>query len=314
MEEKSEFEKKILIFDLNQIKSEIIYFLLHRDMESVFEISKNISKYPIINFFGILKEVKSLENDGWIKSRVISYIKHYSVIDKKTFQKKLDSTISKSREKLQVQKESCYTILDIVKKSERRKKKQKKENKKELKEFQEQDFKISDQSPEFIKDFLKKISKIPTLTPFKSEINIVVMLKTKNITFSLNSLEIEMNSQKKTLYGGIIFCSIESKEFSVELFEEIHTYNSNGLKFMYKLETKGYMDNKIRGLSDFSFEEQILNIEKMGIQTNFSLKTPNFSTNGVVETALYSENPLIIGSIWAENDDFLTIIKKNISM
>nr|WP_212590819.1 winged helix-turn-helix domain-containing protein [Candidatus Prometheoarchaeum syntrophicum] len=304
----------MLNFDIDQIKSEIIYFLLLRDEKTTFEIAKYLGKYPIINFFRILKVVKNLENNGWIKSKVISYRKHYSVIDKKTFQNKLDSIISKSSDKTQEQKESCYSLLDIVKKYERTKKKKKKEKKEDLKENQIQDFKIPEHTPDFIKNFINKISKISNLNPFKSEINIVVMLKTKNIAFSLNSLEIEMKDQKQTLYGGIIFCSIESKEFSLELFKEIHTYNSNGLKFMYKLETKGYMENKVRGLSDFSFEDQILNQEQKGIRTNFSLKTTNFSTNGVVETALYSESPLIIGSIWAENDNFLTILRKNISV
>ena len=119
---------------------------------------------------------------------------------------------------------------------------------------------------------------------------------------------------KKTLFGGIILCSIESKDFSQDLLEEIHTYNSNGLKFMYKLESKGYMENKNRGLSDFSFSDSIENIEKKEMHTNFSLKTSNFSSKGVVETTVYSENPLIIGSLWAEKDDFLNIIKNNISM
>ena len=311
MEEKDEFEKKLLNFDLNRIKSKIIYFLLHRDEKSVIEISKNVGRYPILNFFNILKEVKYLENNGWVKSRVISYIKYYSMIDKKTFQNKLDSIISNSSEKLQEQKESCYTLLDIIKKSEEKNKKII-ANKKDLKPIQ--DFKIPEQTPNFIKNFLNKIAKNQTLTPFKSEINIVILLKTKNIAFSLNSLEIEMKSQKQTLYGGFIFCSIESKKFSQDLLEEIHTYNSNGLKFMYKLETKGYMENKIRGLSDFSFLDPIINIENKVMHTNFSLKTTNFSTEGVVETKLYSENPLIIGSVWAENDDFLKIIKKKITL
>ena len=83
---------------------------------------------------------------------------------------------------------------------------------------------------------------------------------------------------------------------------------------MYKLESKGYMENKTRGLSDFSFLDSIANIEKKEMETNFSLKTSNFSSKGKVETMVYSENPLVIGSLWAENDEFLKIIKKNISL
>ena len=199
-------------------------------------------------------------------------------------------------------------MVDIIKRFE-------KQNKKDKLEIEPiQDLKIPENSPEFIKKFLKKISNNHTLTPFKSEINIVILLKTKNIAFSLNSLEIEMKSQKQTHFGGIIFCSIESKDFSENLLEEIHLYNSNGLKFMYKLESKGYMENKNRGLSDFSFSDSIMNIEKKEMHTNFSLKTTNFSSKGIVETSMYSENPLIIGSLWAENDEFLKIIKKNISL
>ena len=306
MEEIDEFENKLLLFGLNQIKSKIIYFL--QEEKSAIEISSNIGRFPIINFFRILKELKYLEKEGWVRSKVISYIKYYSVIDKKTFQNKLDSIISDSSEKLEKQKESYYSLLDIVKKFEKNHKK----DKKNLKPIQE--FKIPEHSPNFIKNFIKKILKNHTLTLFKSEIDIVILLKQKDIAFSLNSLEIEMKNQKQTLFGGIIFCSIESKEFSQNLLEEIHTYNSNSLKFMYKLESKGYMENKNRGLSDFSFSDSIINIEQKEMQTNFSLNTTNFSSEGVVETALYSEDPLIIGSLWAENNNFLNIIKKNISL
>jgi len=308
MEEKDEFENKLLLFGLNQFKIKIIYFLLKRKEKNAIIISKNIGRYPILNFFRILKELKELESKGWIESRVISYINYYSVVDKKNFQKKLDKLISNSSEKLEKQKESYYSLLDIVKKFEKHHKK----NEKDLKTFQE--FKVPEHTPEFIKSFLNKISKNHTLTPFKSEINIVVQLKGDDLAFVLNSLEIEMKNQKKTFFGGIIFCSIESKEFSYELLEDIHTYNSNSLKFMYKLESKGYMENKNRGLSDFSFFGRIINIEEKETHTNFSLKATNFSSEGVVETALYSEKPLIIGSIWGENNKFFNIIKKNITL
>ena len=307
MEEKDEFEKKLLNFGLNQIKSNIFYFLLQGEKKT-FEICRNFSPQTLANFFRILKKLKYLENEGWVKSRVKLFIKYYSIIDKKTFQNKLDSIISYSRENLQKQKKTYYSLLDIIKKFEKRHKK----DKQEIEPIQ--DLKIPENSPEFIKNFLKKISENHTLTPFKSEINIVIQLKKENLEFILNSLEIEMKNKKKTLFGGFLFCSIEFKEFSQNLLERIHTYNSNGLKFMYKLETKGYMENKTRGLSDFSFSDPIVNIEKKQMQTNFSLKTTNFSTKGVIETKLYSENPLIIGSLWSENYEFLEIIRKNISL
>ncbi len=307
MEEIDEFEKKLLKFGPNQIKCNIIYFLLQGEKKT-YEICKKMKQHSKVSFFRIVKELDSLENEGWVRSRIKHFNKYYSVIDKKSFQNKLDSIISYSRENLQKQKETYYSLLDIIKKF----KKQHKKDKLEIEPIQ--DLKLPENTPEFIKNFLKKISKNHTLTPFKSEINIVILLKTKNIAFSLNSLEIEMKSQKKTLFGGIIICSIESKDFSQDLLKEIHTYNSNGLKFMYKLESKGYMENKNRGLSDFSFSDSIENIEKKEMHTNFSLKTSNFSSKGVVETTVYSENPLIIGSLWAEKDDFLNIIKNNISM
>ncbi len=302
-----EFENKLLQFGLNQTKSNIIYYLLQGEKRT-YEICGNINLNPIKYFFRILKELKSLENEGWIQSKIKSSIKYYSVIDKKTFQKKLDSIITYSRKNLQDQKETFYSLLDIIKKFE----KQHKKDKVEIEPIQE--FKIPDHTLDFIKNFLKIISKNHSLTPFKSEINIVILLKTKNIAFSLNSLEIEMKNKKQTLFGGFIFCSIESKDFSQNLLKEIHTYNSNGLKFMYKLEAKGYMENKTRGLSDFSFSDSITNIEKKEMYTNFSFKTSNFSSKGIVETSMYSENPLIIGSLWAENEEFLKIIKKNISL
>ena len=306
MEEIDEFENKLLEFDLNQFKIKIIYFLLNEKEKSAIAISNNIGKYPILNFFRILKELKYLENEGWIKSRVISYIKYYSVSDKKNFQNTLDKIISNSSEKLEKQKEIYYSLLDIVKKFE-------KTNKKDIKDPEPlQDFKIPEHTPEFIKNFLNKISNNKSLTPFKSEINIVVQLKRDNLEFVLNSLEIEMKSQKNMFFGGFIFCSIESKEYSEELLEKLHIYNSNSLKFMYKLESKGYIENKTRNLSDFSFSDQIANFEKEEIKTNFSLKTSNFSTKGVIESKLYSENPIFIGSLWAETDDFLKIIKNNI--
>jgi len=308
MEEIDEFENKLLEFDLNQFKIKIIYFLLNGKEKSAIAINTNIGKFPILNFFRILKELKYLENEGWIRSRVISYIKYYSVVEKKNFQNNLDKIISNSSEKLEKQKEAYYSLLDIVKKFE-------KTNKKDIKDPEPlQDFKIPEHTPEFIKNFLNKISNNKSLTPFKSEINIVVQLKRDNLEFVLNSLEIEMKSQKNMFFGGFIFCSIESKEYSEELLEKLHIYNSNSLKFMYKLESKGYIENKTRNLSDFSFSDQIANFEKEEIKTNFSLKVSNFSTEGVVESKLYSENPLIIGSFWAETKDFLKIIKKNISL
>jgi len=308
MEEIDEFENKLLEFDLNQFKIKIIYFLLNGKEKSAIAISTNIGKFPILNFFRILKELKYLENEGWIRSRVISYIKYYSVVEKKNFQNNLDKIISNSSEKLEKQKEVYYSLLDIVKKFE-------KTNKKDIKDPEPlQDFKIPEHTPEFIKNFLNKISNNKSLTPFKSEINIVVQLKRDNLEFILNSLEIEMKSQKNMFFGGFIFCSIESKEYSEEILEKLHIYNSNSLKFMYKLESKGYIENKTRDLSDFSFSDQIAYFEKEEIKTNFSLKVSNFSTEGVVESKLYSENPLIIGSFWAETKDFLKIIKKNISL
>ena len=308
MEEIDEFENKLLDFDLNQFKIKIIYFLLNEKEKSAIAISNNIGKYPILNFFRILKDLKFLENEGWIRSRVISYIKYYSVVDKKNFQIKLDEIISNSSEKLEKQKESYYSLLEIVKKFE-------KPIKKDIKVPEPlQDFKIPEHTPEFIKKFLNKISKTQTLTPFKSEINIVVQLKRDNLDFVLNSLEIEMKSQENTFFGGFIFCSIESKEHSEDLLEKIHIYNSNSLKFMYKLESKEYIENKTRDLSNFSFSDQIANFEKREMKTNFSLKTSKFSTEGVVESKLYSENPIVIGSLWAETEDFLKIIKNNISL
>ena len=308
MEEIDEFENKLLEFDLNQFKIKIIYFLLNGKEKSAIAISTNIGKFPILNFFRILKELKYLENEGWIRSRVISYIKYYSVVEKKNFQNNLDKIISNSSEKLEKQKEVYYSLLDIVKNFE-------KPTKKDIKVPEPlQDFKIPEHTPEFIKNFLNKISNNKSLTPFKSEINIVVQLKRDNLEFILNSLEIEMKSQKNMFFGGFIFCSIESKEYSEEILEKLHIYNSNSLKFMYKLESKGYIENKTRDLSDFSFSDQIAYFEKEEIKTNFSLKVSNFSTEGVVESKLYSENPLIIGSFWAETKDFLKIIKKNISL
>jgi len=306
MEEIDEFENKLLEFDLNQIKIKIIHFLLQKKENSAIAISTNIGKFPILNFFRILKELKCLENEGWIRNKVISYIKYYSVVEKKNFQNTLDKIISNSSEKLEKQKEVYYSLLDIVKKFE-------KQIKKEIKVPEpSQDFKIPEHTPEFIKNFLNKISKNETLTPFKSEINIVVQLKRDGLDFVLNSLEIEMKSQKETFFGGFIFCSIESKEFSQDILEKLHTYNSNSLKFMYKLENKGYIENKTRDLSDFSFSEHIVNDVKKEMKTNFSLKTSYFSTEGVIESKIYSENPIVIGSLWAETDDFLNIIKKNI--
>jgi len=197
MEEIDEFENKLQLFDLNQIKSNIIYFL--QEEKSAIVISKNVGRFPILNFFWILKEIKYLESEGWIKSRVISYIKYYSIVDKRTFQNKLDSVITNSKKKLQNQKESYYSLLEIVKNFE-------KQNKKDIKGPEPlQDFKIPEHTPEFIKNFLNKISKNQKLTPFKSEINIVVQLKRDNLDFVLNSLEIEMKSQKNMFFGGFIF-------------------------------------------------------------------------------------------------------------
>ncbi|MHA1562517.1 MAG: hypothetical protein ACTSPA_10375, partial [Promethearchaeota archaeon] len=214
MEEIDEFENKLLEFDLNQFKIKIIYYLLFGKEKSAIAISRNIGKYPILNFFKILKELKYLESEGWIRSRVISYIKYYSVVEKKNFQNTLDKIISNSSEKLEKQKEVFYSLLDIVKKFE-------KQIKKEIKVPKPlQDFKIPEHTPEFIKSFLNKISNNKSLTPFKSEINIVVQLKRDNLDFVLNSLEIEMKSQKNMFFGGFIFCSIESKEYSEELLEK----------------------------------------------------------------------------------------------
>jgi hypothetical protein len=308
MEEIDEFENKLQEFDLNQFRIKIIYYLLNGKEKSAIAISNNIGKFPILNFFKILNELKFLKKEGWIRSRIISYIKYYSVVDKKSFQDKLDKLISNSSEKLEKQKEYYYSLLDTVKKFEKLTKKDVKDPK------SLPDFKIPEHAPEYIKNFLNKISKNHTLTPFKSEINIVVQLKREGLDFVLNSLEIEMKNQKNLFFGGIIFCSIESKEFSLELLEKLHIYNSNSLKFMYKLENKGYIENKTRELSDFSFSDHILYVDKNEFKTNFSLNSSNFSAEGVVESKIYSENPLIIGSLWAETDDFLKIIKKNISI
>ena len=157
MKEIDEFENKLLLFGLNQIKIKIIYFL--QEEKSAIVISKNIGRYPIINFFRILKELKFLVNKGWIRCRVISCIKYYSIVDKKTFQNKLDSIIANSSEKLEKQKESYYSLLDIVKRFE-------KHNKKDEKDIK-QEFKTPEHTPKFIKSFLNKISRNHTLTPFK---------------------------------------------------------------------------------------------------------------------------------------------------
>ena len=311
MDEKVEFENKLLKFGLNQFEVEIIYFLLEGKLRNAFNINNNIRVYPILNIVFIFRALSSLEKEGWIRSKKHTFLKYYYFIDKKTFQNKLDSIISKSRDVYQNQKDSYYSILDLVKKFEKQNK-LKKPSEKVLKQISI--FEVSENSPEFIKKFMKKISKYPNLLPFKSEINMVIYLKQNNIRFFLNSLEIEMKKGNQQLYGGFFFCSIDEKEFSQSILEEIHTYNSNGLKFLHKLESKGYIENKTRGITDFSYSESKINIEKKQIKTNFSIKILDNPVEGIIETSTYSENPLIIGTLWAESNEFLKIIKKHISL
>ena len=92
---------------------------------------------------------------------------------------------------------------------------------------------------------------------FSGEYNAIIVLNKENVQFRLNAVEFQWINGSSPLYAGITICEIDPVSERTDILEFIHNYNVNGLKFKYKLESKGYAENKARKFSQYQFSEII---------------------------------------------------------
>jgi predicted transcriptional regulator len=242
--------------------------------------------------------LKKLEKSGWITSEKGDKPK-FRLVSKSDFQKVLESIVNRTQEVLMTQKNAVYDLVNTVKSYSGPSSGQ---------SGNDSGFKIHAKTPDFIKTWITQLLQAnPGWGVFKSEGLMAVSLTKENISFKLSSAEFEAKEGGKSSFGGVFFVECEDKDSRNQLIERIHQYNEDALKFGYKMERKGYVEGKSRGLVDCEMNSS-QSVEKGKITTYTCKLEPETSITGKIITSALTARDTYTLTIWAENEEILQVM------
>ena len=161
----------------------------------------------------------------------------------------LESIIQKSQQQVEKQKNNYYDVISTFDDFHQ-----------EFLGNQKKNSEVLTLPSQVLSSFKSLICSIHDNTPmtfFSGEYNAIIVLNKENVQFRLNAVEFQWINGSSPLYAGITICEIDPVSERADILEFIHNYNVNGLKFKYKLESKGYAENKARKFSQYQFSEII---------------------------------------------------------
>lgn len=308
----SKLHKKLGYFFENAVDVEIIQQLMQHPYLTPRELQKHLNnKQKSVSPY-LYRRLKILSNQGWITA-VGTHPLKYALIDEKIFREKLNGEIEKSISHLEAQKNSYYdivTILDAI---------QSEVTGKSPNKFSYHT--IPPQASESARTFIESIQNNSRMQIFNGEYGITIALNNERRQFRLTSLEFIQETGDFPLFGGIFISEVHPESNLERILDFLQEYHINALKFRYKLESKGYLEEKIRKLSQYSFlnlenatlfpeleimqskMEKAENILEISLSNhNFTGLIVSFPNNMTKNSAEDNSGPCFI-TVWGENQE-----------
>ena len=282
--------EKLAAFGFSPLETEILAVLGEKTPQTIAEIQKKLMPSNYFGRYRLRKCLKKLHKDAWI-SITKGNPTRYSLALKPQLQKNLNAIITEAQITFQTQKKYYRSILKLF------------QNLSAPTSSIQSKISIPQSSPAFLRTFIDEVAKLQNLTLIKMEVNMVIALRKENVFFRLNSVEFEYQQDDHSYYCGVIFCMVDDPELLAQTISKIHQYNANGLKFSYKLESKGYSDRKARSPSEYSVDPSLSQEKDELLKSVITLLTPKKSYHGTIETIPLTNNPHYCVSIWKETDD-----------
>lgn len=296
-------------FDLDSLEMEfLLCFIKSESIEA-----KNISsllpppfrqKGP--NLYRILKRLAS---KGFIEKIGENPLK-YRLVEINTIKKLLEKKILYTQKKLENQKNNYYSIITTITQFQ------------ELeKSHQNAELELKN-VPTSVNPYIRQeIFDLEANSPLhyeNGEFNVIISLNKEMVQFHLNSVQFHYQNGDFLLYGGFIDSDIDEITEKEDILTFIHQYHVNGLVFKYKLERKGYIENRKRSISkpiiaspndEIYVSRHNTDENNLVIQTKFLITIDKVKHEGIIASYILHPNqktlPIIVRTIWAENSTIL---------
>ncbi|MHA1775278.1 MAG: hypothetical protein ACTSWC_00805 [Promethearchaeota archaeon] len=312
----SKLHQKLQHFFPHPLDVEIIFYLLQHGIMSVKNLQHHIfpnqnSKKP-----QLYRRLKNLKKQGWI-IQIGTHPLKYTIIDKNLFREMLNSEIEQTVSHLQAQKSSFYDIVTIIDAINAENKGDSSKN--------VLYHSIPSHASNFAVKLIDKIQKSSNLQIFNGEYGITITINNEQRQFRLTALEFIKEQDPYPLFGGIFLAEVHPESRQDQIIQFLHQYHINGIKFRYKLERKGYIEEKTRNLSQYQIMKQD------PAKNNFNFSNIQGSEFNIMEIILKDQKfigyifsyPFVIESnsthkqqspkyvtIWGESGEIFNVLSK----
>ncbi|MHA1584178.1 MAG: helix-turn-helix domain-containing protein [Promethearchaeota archaeon] len=307
-EKKISLLRKLSAFQLTNFEQELLLVLFERGALKVSEILKYIPKpFPQRGPF-VYRTLKELSNKKWIQA-IQESPKIYALNSKKQIGKIMDDIIDFNLKLIEEQRHAYHEIVESVENAQ-----------KHGRVTSNETVELPKNTQPFFKSFIHSIIHHSSLHLFKTECNMIISLQKIFLTFKLNAVEFELIVKNIPHYGGVVFNIFEPGFMKSDALPKIHKYNVNGLNFAYKMEKKGYNDQKLKVRKIINYKLKIIeNIEESKPKDIYTspfqaeIESPKkIEINGSIITTLMKQNRNGIYSYWGENKEIVDILQKEL--
>ncbi len=294
-------KNKLYSYGLSPVEVEILLCFSQHDLIQASKVSSELPSANRLKGPRIYQHLKNLLKKGWLKLAGTNPLK-YRLSDPNEIRSLLETVISKSQQHLELQKNNYYEVIstfddlhqDLL------------GNQKKTVEA----LILPSQTLSWFTSIIHSTHENTPMTYFNGEYNAIIVLNNDNVQFRLNAVEFQLINGGSPLYAGIIICEIDPISKNANILEFVHKYNVNGLKFKYKLESKGYAENKARTLSQYQFSEvspneKSQNEKSPSYSTDFNFHIDQIQKTGLIQTSQLSaannNSGLKILTFWIED-------------
>ncbi|MHA1673268.1 MAG: hypothetical protein ACTSYI_06545 [Promethearchaeota archaeon] len=289
-------KNKLYSYGLSPLEVEILICFSQHELIQANKVSYKLPPANRLKGPRIYYHLKQLSQKGWLQLVGNNPLK-YRLSDPNEIRSLLETTISESQQQWEIQKNNYYEVIssfddlhqDLL------------GNQKKTVEA----LILPSQALLWFTSIIHSTHETTPMTYFNGEFNAIIVLNKDNVQFRLNAVEFQWVNGSFPLYAGITICEIDPISENANILEFVHRYNVNGLKFKYKLESKGYAENKARKLAQYQFSDVSQNEKSSSFSTDFNFHINQIKKTGLIQTrqlsAANSNNGLKILTFWIED-------------
>ncbi|MHA1522074.1 MAG: hypothetical protein ACTSRK_18005 [Promethearchaeota archaeon] len=289
------FKKRLHSYGLSPIEIEILLCFAQNNLIQASKISSFLPPSHRLKGPRIYDHLKQLSQKGWLHPAGTKPLM-YRFADPTEIRIILESLISKAQLNLEKQKNNYYEVISSFDELH--------ENILGNRKKTSEALMLPSQVNSSFKSIIISTHENTPISFFNGEYNAIIVLNNDDVQFRLNAAEFHWINGS-SLYAGIIICEIDPASKRADILEFIHDYNVNGLKFKYKLESKGYVENKARKITKYDFSDAYPNEKPLTINTAFTFHIDQTKKTGLLQTrqlsAANGNNGLKIITFWTED-------------